>query len=910
MVRSLRNRFLPMAAPVGVLAAIGVFTFPLRLFTFLTATYPHIADSIEIDSFNQVSQFISYIVPFLILPIWVQIVTEYKYSQKTSAVQYAWLWIEPVIALGVTVNSVAQAWPVVVYNSSELLGAYRPVHFMYMLIVGIVVFVWSILTVRGKNPNSWRSYITFAVFLASPIVLHFLYRTGFTEMPFAFFALIFIVLWAAKESNLLDVVPSAKSGVLHQIDASVFVFNGQKRLVYSNQAARDWLNTYNIKQTKNTKITTADFPASLHADFDFANSESQNLLLTLEAPPAETSELKQPQSSITNGHVDDKEAQNHYSERYLDVTFNTINNPKTQQFLGHILLLQDVSKREWARIELLESNQKLAALDQQKSDFFAGISHEFRTPLTLSIGNLTDTLNGDYGELPSNFAPILSNVKHNNQRLLNFVAQLLELSKLNQGQALYHPECIDLNVLLQEVTSNFESFAHKQNIRIKIEAQVASTELWFDLNALEKVLMNLISNALKSMPSGGNLTIRLLEQNTEIILCVQDTGHGIAEHVLPRIFDAFYYHDNTNNHWPSGTGVGLYLVKQILNAHGADIQVASTSAAGTEFLVNFSLGREHLIDLPHHKQPAHNAGPIYQSEVAAELSDESHHYLDSTLKDSTKETTPPASEKLVLVVEDNVQMRRYIRHHLAKEFRLIEAEDGEEGYALAQHSVPDLILSDLMMPKVSGLELAEKIRQSETTSHIPFILLTAKSDTDLKMASYQHGIDDYITKPFDAAQLVAIIKNRIALRERLKQRFQNQNRDYGSQERSDVGAIDPSFEIALKTEQSFLTRFDDYVLDNIGQPSLRISAIAEYFNMSERSLGRKLNAIVGCSPKSYLMSLRLNRAEMLLKSSKLSVKEIVASTGFSDSAHFSRAFKNRHGLTPSNYREQYSVKQE
>ena len=232
-----------------------------------------------------------------------------------------------------------------------------------------------------------------------------------------------------------------------------------------------------------------------------------------------------------------------------------------------------------------------------------------------------------------------------------------------------------------------------------------------------------------------------------------------------------------------------------------------------------------------------------------------HDRFDTKVGTTTEDNIAAQDhEKLVLIVEDNVQMRRYIRRHLADDFRLIEAEDGEEGFALAQQSVPNLILSDLMMPKVGGLELAQKIRQAEATSHIPFILLTSKSDTNLKLESYQHGIDDYITKPFDAAQLVAIINNRIALRENLKQRFQSQYSEYRIHEQNDADSIDPSFEIAVKTEQSFLQRFDDYVIDNISQPSLRISAIAEHFNMSERSLSRKLNAIVGSSPKSYLMS--------------------------------------------------------
>ena len=887
-INSLRNRFLPIAAPLSVFSG-------LMSFTCLVQLYCHFYLDTNSEQSEELLKYVRSIASTFCVPIWVQCILEYKSGKKQSYTKFWWVYVVFVVL------AMLSAFYVMLSNdftlfSSDLYGWFQNFHLrLSVLLLWVGILCWTIYKIGINSISRYLFYLA----LSFPILLVAFYWQGIIEKPIAAPAMIFILLWAAKQSSLLDVVPLATSGVLTRVKAGVLVFNARKKLVYSNAFAKEVLTNFNDDERASNKhlnieFSSSELPHSIGKALDFESKITQEAIIELDFACNQ---------------------QNNSSHCFFDATLTPIVNPKTEQWLGHILLLQDVTERELASQSLALSNNKLVELDERKSRFFAGISHEFRTPLTLSIGELTDTLSGYYGELPNKFRPALENVVGNNRHLLRFVGQLLELSKLDQDHSGYHPELVDLNDVLPRVIANFESLASVQRISISADLGDTDAEIWFDLDAIEKVLMNLLSNALKSIDQNqrGSVTLTLRDVGDSFSLSIKDTGHGMSNDVLPHIFKAFYYNEKTHERWPSGTGVGLHITERILNAHCASIKVQSEVGIGSEFTMHFLKGNDHLVPIMTSNGNAQQGKTANRSDHQIETRelDErqiGHARFETKAGDSTEANIAAQDhEKLVLIVEDNVQMRRYIRRHLASDFRLIEAEDGEEGFALAQQSVPDLILSDLMMPKVGGLELAQKIRQAEATSHIPFILLTSKSDTNLKLESYQHGIDDYITKPFDAAQLVAIINNRIALRESLKQRFQNQHSEHRMHEQNHAGTIDASFEVTVKTEQSFLKRFDDHVLDNISQPSLRISAIAEHFNMSERSLSRKLNAIIGSSPKSYLMSLRLNRAEMLLVSSKLSIKEIVANTGFSDSAHFSRVFKSHHGLTPSNYREQHFV---
>lgn len=826
----------------------------------------------------------------IVIPIYVYCISEYKHNKKIPISHYAWLWIEPVmvhIAIAINIPNID---PTLSFKHYDLIGNYYYFHFTYVLIAMPVLVIWSVRIVNKKNNNSLYKTVQFCLCLATPMVLFTLFIFGFLAKPIGASTMILILLWAAKESNLLDAVPSALSGILNRVNVGVLVFNVPMQLVYSNAFARLFLPPFETAKKDNHKLTLSCLPDELKKPFDFDLTETQNVVVKLN---------KELSEQITS-------KKSPYLDCYIDATLSPIYNPKTEQFLGQTLLLQDVSERELSALSLADNNLQLTNLNQRKSDFFANISHEFRTPLTLSIGGLSDTLNGGYGALPSNFVPVLNNVKHNNQRLLTLVEQLLELSRLNQGQSLYRPTAINLSDVLSGVLANFESIALKQKITINVTNEADLQTLWFDENSLEKVLMNVISNAFKSIHQQGNIDLTISQQAMELSLSIKDSGHGIAEDVLPFIFDAFYYHDRANILWSSGTGIGLYMVKQILDFHGAHISVQSTADIGTEFTIRFKAGNTHLNHTQHNDKPT-----IITTETTPIASPTTHTNVHPTHTSNTSginEYTEinESTEKLILIVEDNIQMRRYIRRHLGQAFRLIEAEDGEEGYALAQQSVPDLILSDLMMPKLNGFELSKKIRNSNATSHIPIILLTAKADPNDKLAGLKLGIDDYITKPFDASELIARVHNLIASREQLKQHFSS----FDQTTQPDLSQVpitsNKETQKLVSKEALFLERLDSHVFQNMEYSNLRISSIADHFHMSERSLHRKLNALTGNSPKQYVMSLRMQEAQKRLITTTETANAIAISTGFNDAAHFSRAFKAQNQLTPLEFRKKHS----
>ena len=900
VIRSQRNRFLPMASPILALAILMILVCGAQLLE-------HLSFDIQLDTPAWVLS-LWLTTSILILPIWTHIIGEYKYQQKLPIKHNAWMYIEPLITISVAFYAAFEQNGHI-RNLPDLLGDYQPFHFAYMVTVSTFVVAWSVYNVSLKSQRNLSSLFQFGACLALPLLLFLGYRIGLVSKPMGASALVLLLIWAAKESDLLNVIPSAMSGVLRRIDAGVLVFNSQRQLVYRNSSAKQLLQTSgapdtSLKKTYNNRVTHLDdLPEGVRTAFNFDSEKTQNQLIEL------------PASLYLNRETSDNSKLNNC---YLDATLSPIKNDKTQHYLGSILVLKNVSKRVHSELKLAQSNQQLLQLDQQKSDFFAGISHEFRTPLTLSIGGLSDALNGDYGDVSETLSPVLEQAKQNNQRLLRLVAQLLELSRLDslkfdRGAALLNPQEISLERVLEGVLANFESLAPKQKTKIQRNNQSSSSQLWFDLNSLEKVIMNLVSNALKSIQESGEIIITLADNDTAITLSVKDTGNGIPETVLPHIFKAFYYHDKPHPQWPTGTGIGLYLVKTILDTHGATITVNSTEGEGSEFIVTFIKGHQHLDHLTDIKAlaPASNQENVthltrdfsddIELDESAEIPNEVDYYALSESPNTSSKQTNQDSEKLVLVVEDNVQMRRYIRHHLAKEFRLIEAEDGEEGFELAKQSVPDLILSDLMMPTSNGLQMSHNIRSTPATSHIPIILLTAKAEPNDKLDGFKLGIDDYITKPFDATELIVRIHNLIKSRDILRERF---SKDFTSSQSIKTSTNSP----LLDQESLFLKRLDTYISSNLSNSDLLIADVATEFHMSERSFHRKLNALTGSSPKQYIIKLKMRVACKLLSESDLTISAIALNSGFGGSAQFSRAFKHQYQVSPKEYRDQAKLK--
>jgi len=451
--------------------------------------------------------------------------------------------------------------------------------------------------------------------------------------------------------------------------------------------------------------------------------------------------------------------------------------------------------------------------------------------------------------------------------------------------------------------ANFESLAVRQNIQLNFSIGAKAqedSEIYFDTDALDKIVINLISNALKSITGkeGGQVDISLHRFADDLIeLKVRDTGCGIPADSLAKIFEMFYSHQMDNPAWPQGTGVGLSLVKQLLIQHGADILVESTEGAGSRFTLIFKRGFAHFpegveVSQSFDSQEATPSAAVTEIVTASDMLDESEA-IDTQPTEALK---PPntALAHQVLLAEDNPDMRRYIRKHLA-EFRLIEAVDGAEALDLAQQSMPDLILSDVMMPKMNGYDLCKQLKSDEETSHIPVILLTAKSDQSEKLEGLSLGADDYLSKPFDVAELKLRMNNLIASRETIRSFYKANG----------LEKVIKHPELP-KRETIFLEKIQTYVLENIENADLKVSDIAATVFMSERSLSRKVKMLTGDTPKKMLQTIRLEQAAQRLISSDLNITTLCYDIGFSDASHFARTFKSHYSMTPTEYRERHS----
>ncbi|MGH2568313.1 MAG: two-component regulator propeller domain-containing protein, partial [Bacteroidota bacterium] len=407
--------------------------------------------------------------------------------------------------------------------------------------------------------------------------------------------------------------------------------------------------------------------------------------------------------------------------------------------------------------------EKLREVEQLKSRFFANISHEFRTPLTLIEGPAHQILDG---EAPTEAKEHASLIVRNTRRLLTLVNQLLDLSKIESGQMKLHAMEVDIAEIVREIAVSFESLAKHKGVEFRIECPHESVVGRLDRDAVEKILTNLLSNAFKFTAEGGDVGITLTPsfghpspnfgEGMGVKVSVTDTGIGITADQLEKIFDRFYQVDASQTREQEGTGIGLALTKELVELLHGKITVESEVGKGTTFTVRLPLGIEHfkadeIVEVG--EEPKLDVAGVgrrdsstYRGEVETTLIEQGHGHADESLP-------------LLLVVEDNPDMRKYIRAYLENEFRVEEAENGEQGVEKAVELVPDLIISDVMMPKMDGFQLCHKLKTDERTSHIPIILLTAKAGIDHKVEGLETGADDYVVKPFEAKELLARVKN-------------------------------------------------------------------------------------------------------------------------------------------------------
>ena len=536
--------------------------------------------------------------------------------------------------------------------------------------------------------------------------------------------------------------------------------------------------------------------------------------------------------------------------------------------------------------------EKLEEVDRMKSHFFANISHEFRTPLTLILGPISQMFSQTRR---LDFRENLSLMKRNALRLQRLINQLLDLSKLEAGSMKLQVQEENIVILLRSFVQAFESLAKLKNIKLVFKADQEKIKGYIDRQKLETIINNLLSNAFKFTKADSKITVNINNsfhspldkgrQGEVVTLKISDTGVGIPADRLPRIFDRFYQADDSSAGNMEGTGIGLALTKELVEFHKGEISVNSQVGQGTTFVIRLPIGKEAY----RKDEIAETATPLFLS-LPREEEKGDIETVDTqlqTIKGSKTDTRK--SIPVLLVVEDNSDMRIYIRSNLENTYRIIDAEDGEKGFIKCAKALPDLVISDVMMPKMNGFQLCSRLKQDERTSHIPVILLTARATAEDRIGGLETGADDYLIKPFDARELQVRVKNLIQQRQKLRERYRKE------------GILQPR-EIAINsTDQKFLQKALEIVESHLSDEHFSVVNFGMEIGMSRALLHRKLRALTDHSTSEFIRSLRLNRAAQLLAKKAGNVTEIAYQVGFNNLSYFARCFQRQFGVSPSLY---------
>lgn len=551
---------------------------------------------------------------------------------------------------------------------------------------------------------------------------------------------------------------------------------------------------------------------------------------------------------------------------YFYIKWREIKLVKTQERLE-----EEVRKRT---LTIQKQAEALKTLDKAKTRFFSNVTHEFRTPLTLIIGPLEQILKD---KRKMTHRSRLLNILKNARQLLILINQMLDLSKLEGQKMSVEITHGDIVEYTRELAKQFRPLAEKKEQILTFSTNCTEWTTNFDKNKWYKIVYNLVSNAIKYTPNGGIIEVQfnevLLDNQRTIQFRVKDNGIGINPKNLDNIFDRFYQIDNTSTRTQGGTGIGLSLVKELVELQGGTISAESETDKGTTFTVLLPILKK-MENVPFKEEKVEEIFPLVTAEVTS-------YQLPSN---------PPiiqSSNRLkLLLIEDNDEMRTYISNCLDKsKYDIIEAKDGAEGIEKAKEICPDLIISDIMMPKKNGYDVVREIRSSLVTSHIPIVLLTAKASLESRLEGFKRGTDAYLTKPFSPQELVLRIKKLIEIRQLLQNRYTANELPVPSEE--------------FEQEDEFVLTLKAFIQDNLNNPSLNSDTIAKHFGISRTGLYNKLKALTGQSIGEHIRNIRLKTAYKLMQKGEFNLSEIAYKTGFSSLSHFSRTFKKVYGQSPS-----------
>ena len=548
-------------------------------------------------------------------------------------------------------------------------------------------------------------------------------------------------------------------------------------------------------------------------------------------------------------------------------------------------LLNRTKLRAAVEIERLEK-EKVEELDQMRSRFFTNISHEFRTPLTLIQGPVEGLLKKKGQEVTIK-RDVLGIIHRNAQRLHMLINQLLDISKLETGKVKLLVSEGELDKFVRRIVLSFLSLAESRHIKYEYDIPEIPGRIYLDQDKLEKIVTNIISNALKFTPPGGEIMVKLnytlmVDQDAPefVEISIKDSGKGIPQDQIDKIFDRFHQLASSDTRAYEGTGIGLSLARELVKIYRGEIKVESELGKGSVFTIVLPVAREQFkedeIILPERAEPT-ESGSIAEARAAYPSDND-------------------AEQPVILIVEDHADLRHYISTNLKDDFRILEAQNGREGLTKAVEEIPDLIITDLMMPEMDGMELCNRIRDDQRTDHIPLIMLTAKADKESKLEGFTIGADEYLIKPFDADELRVRVSNLILQRRKLRERYQRE-----------FMKNDPFTKEIPDLDDDFFSRVVGCIKEHLGDTDFSVELLGSEIGFSRSQLYRKILSLTGFVPNELIRNLRLKQAARMFQEGHSNITRVLYTVGFNSPSHFSRQFHSFFGMNPSEYIKQHGT---
>ncbi|TDE14552.1 hybrid sensor histidine kinase/response regulator transcription factor [Dyadobacter psychrotolerans] len=651
--------------------------------------------------------------------------------------------------------------------------------------------------------------------------------------------------------------------------------------------------TKEIQLQYNQNVFTIEFAA-----LNFLHSDKNHYLYTLEGFNDQWFEADNNTRKVTYTNLDPgkysfkvkiKDGGTVSKERILKIH---INPPFWKTPFAYILyFLATVGALALARWILLERERlnfkleqerrealQLHELDMMKIKFFTNVSHEFRTPLTLMLTPLEGLLNNLQAD--SGVRNQLSMIHRNARRLLNLVTQLLDFKKLEVEETEFRPEKGDIIQFIREITHTFSDLSERKHIAFTFETDVESRYSLFDQEKLSRIMYNLLSNAFKFTSENGSVAVhvRIINQDgtEQLDVRVADTGVGIPADAQAKVFDRFFQHTLPDHLVNQGSGIGLAITREFVKLHGGNISVESQEGQGSTFIMFLPL---------HSVQGSETAQEVVQKVFVGETITASELSVAENRKD----------KPVLLLVEDNDEFREYLREVFQKDYQIHEAPNGKIGLEITLHTIPDLIVSDVMMPEMDGMQLCRMVKTDSRISHIPVILLTARAEDEQQLQGYETGADAYVTKPFRLDILQAQIRNLITLRERFQKQFQKHIR------------VEPSEIVVRSLDEQFINKAVKVVEDNMANSEFTVEELSSEMAMSRMYLYKKLLSLTGKTPVEFIRIIRIRRAASLLEKSQLTVSEIAYQVGFNNPKYFAKLFKEEYKILPTEFRKKETV---